>query len=288
MPSPFFFVHVMKTGGTSLRIHAEANFAPDEVFPPQDLGRFEAMVACIDVSGYLAVTPEQRRVLRFYSGHVPLAVADLAVPEALTITLVRDPVGRTLSYLKQSQRDHPEHRALSLEEIYDDPWFFPRMIENHQTKMLSMSADEVTRGQADPVFRHGDQLSSDLADQLRDDPAFLAVLAGQLQQAGTDAKAVMRFADRAPTELVHVDDARMATAIENLARIDVLGTTDHLEDLLAVLAQDHGWAVAAPIRANTTPPRPVSASFQDRIRRDNAYDQALYEQASQLRHRPRR
>ena len=109
----------------------------------------------------------------------------------------------------------------------------------------------------------------------------------QLQLAGNDARTTMRFADRAPTERVQVDDARLATAVANLDRVDVLGVTEHLDDLLGVLAQDHQWTLGPPERANASHDQePVSASFQARIARDNAYDRALHEHACRHRHRP--
>ena len=291
MDPPFFFVHPMKTGGVTLRRQALLNFTHDQLFPdPRGLDRFAAVVVYQSVGPFLTIEPETRRRIRFYSGHVPFAVAETAVPEAVTITLVRDPVARIVSYLRHCQRDHQEHRGCSLEEIYEDPWYSPRLIENYQTKLFSMSAAEAMQPQDDPVFQHLDHRTQSFTaaelEALRRDPEFVAEMQRQLQLAGNDARTSMRFADRAPTERVQVDDGRLATAVTNLDRVDVLGVTEHLDDLLGVLAQDHKWTIGPPERANASQDRePVSETFRARIARDNVYDQALYEHARRHRHR---
>jgi hypothetical protein len=57
----------------------------------------------------------------------------------VTVTIVRDPVERTISYLKHCKRYHDQHRELSLEEIYHDPFHFPCFIHNHQAKIFAMT-----------------------------------------------------------------------------------------------------------------------------------------------------
>src|SRR5689334_2857179 len=173
MARPFFFVHLMKTAGTSFRVHAAQHFEADEVFPPQQgVGDFEKIVQYVGVHQFMELTPADRSRIRFYSAHVPYTVARAAVPEAVTITVLRDPVERTLSYLRHSQRDHTQIDLRSLEEIYDDPWHRTRFVDNHQTKMLSMTLEESLRGAEDSMIRRFNPRHLPLPE-LRQDPAFL-------------------------------------------------------------------------------------------------------------------
>ena len=72
--------------------------------------------------------------------HTELLKADFT-----TFTVLRDPVERTLSYLRH-HRERTRRRELSLEEIYEDPADFRHFIENHMVKMLSLRAEEITDG----------------------------------------------------------------------------------------------------------------------------------------------
>jgi Sulfotransferase family len=59
-----------------------------------------------------------------------------------TLTILRDPVDRVVSYLKHAKRYHDQHQDLSLEEIYDDAFYFTTVMQNHQAKIFSMTADD--------------------------------------------------------------------------------------------------------------------------------------------------
>ncbi len=58
--------------------------------------------------------------LRIVLGHVPYAVRSLLTKDYVAMTLLRDPVDRTISYLKHCRRYHIEHMAQTLEQIYED------------------------------------------------------------------------------------------------------------------------------------------------------------------------
>ena len=127
---PFFFIHVMKTAGLTLDRHIQANFAPEERFPtPGDPPLHYMLIVKLRE----AVAERGDRV-RIWRGHFPYFVTDL-VPEAITMTLVREPVARTLSLLAQYRVQNEPDK--DLEAIYDDPTMNDRMICNHQTKIFS-------------------------------------------------------------------------------------------------------------------------------------------------------
>ncbi|MEO7157289.1 MAG: hypothetical protein ABI039_07005 [Vicinamibacterales bacterium] len=156
-----FFAHVMKTGGATFRQHVYNNYGPEEVYPdPQlDLKPEDIYRPNFRVSYLLALEPARRERIRAYMGHFPFAVAELLDIKPLILTILRDPVERTISYLKHCKRYHPQHRDLTLEEIYADPFYYPRFIENHQAKVFSMTPD-------DDIVSSWDVLKVD-ADRLR-------------------------------------------------------------------------------------------------------------------------
>jgi hypothetical protein len=60
----------------------------------------------------------------------------------VTATIVRDPVERTVSHLRNRQRHNPENRDWPLERIYDDPWVFPMGVHNYQVKVFALRASD--------------------------------------------------------------------------------------------------------------------------------------------------
>jgi hypothetical protein len=140
----FFFVHVMKTAGTSFVRRLRQEFPAEALYPcpaidwigPHD---FEAY---INIPRLLALTPERRAEIRMYTGHFPSYVTEEIDPDVTTLTLLRHPLDRTISVLKHFKREEPKFRDASLEEIYDDRETFRFFIENHQTKVFSLAAED--------------------------------------------------------------------------------------------------------------------------------------------------
>lgn len=138
-PRPFFFVHIMKTGGATLRQHIYANFEAGTVYP---VPKHDDMSRTSLIESLLELPPERRATMRGYMGHYPYVASQLLGVEPVTFTIVRDPVERTISYLKHCKRYHDQHRELGLEEIYRDPFYFPCFIHNHETKIFAMTEDD--------------------------------------------------------------------------------------------------------------------------------------------------
>jgi hypothetical protein len=69
----------------------------------------------------------------------------------VTLTILRDPIERTISYHKHCKRYHDQHRTLSLEEIYEDPFTFPALIRNHQAKLFAMTPDDEPESYLDVI-----------------------------------------------------------------------------------------------------------------------------------------
>jgi hypothetical protein len=137
----FFFIHVMKAAGGTLLQQILANFERDRVYP---LERLDPDMRTANYSlEYLTGLPAPRRArIRVFTGHFPFVAVELLGMELTTITLLRDPVERTLSYLRHCRRHHENHRGLSLEEIYEDPFFFPCFIKDHQAKLFALTVQD--------------------------------------------------------------------------------------------------------------------------------------------------
>jgi hypothetical protein len=144
----YFFVHIMKTGGATFRQHVYRNFPPGAVYPVPQVDDMERAWLIPTVVG---LPPERREALVAYTGHLPLVVAELLGLEFVTMTLLRDPVERTVSYLKHCKRYHEHHRDLPLEAIYEDEFYFRCFVHNHQTKMFAMDANDPLESYMDVV-----------------------------------------------------------------------------------------------------------------------------------------
>lgn len=248
-PPPVLFVHVMKTGGTTLFRHLRANYPLDELYPYRKLD-IQYNGDKVDVQHHLSMSylaslsEERRRHIRVYTGHFPYMAREILGGDLVTATILRDPVERTISLLRQFRRRVPWARdpdqplpkwaSFTLEEVYAHPRVHEPLVLNHQTKIFSMRA-------------------SDQPDSYMD--------------------------------VIHVDEARLALAKENLANVDIVGLTERYDDFLDQVEARFGWAVEREAVANATPAdddAPISDELRRQIIEDNAIDLELYEYAKQL------
>ncbi|MEK6251702.1 MAG: hypothetical protein AABM43_07130 [Actinomycetota bacterium] len=137
----FFFLHVMKTAGGTLRQQIFANFERDQVYP---WGRLDSDMLKANCNlEYLANLPVSRRArIRVFTGHFPFVAVDLLGGDLTTITVLRDPVERTISFLRQRKRNNPVHKAHRLEQMYEHPFLFRCFIENHQAKLFALTSQD--------------------------------------------------------------------------------------------------------------------------------------------------
>lgn len=148
LPPALFFIHVMKTAGGTFRLHLLERYGRDGVFPVRQsegpmfytlLGRLRELPA------------ERHRRLRAYSGHWPYCATSLVDRELTTLTVLRDPVDRIVSYLRNCRRTHPEVQGKPLEEIYEHPFLNPCFIQDHQAKVFAMVDDDEPESVMDVV-----------------------------------------------------------------------------------------------------------------------------------------
>jgi hypothetical protein len=140
----FFFVHLQKTGGTTLIHRLPRRFRPNEIYPDASDGPIETAVLSVDdlCDRWRARGAE----IRVITGHFPLCTKELLGGDLTTLTVLREPVERTLSYLRHHRASIPADSSKSLEEIYEDPFRFGGLIQNHMVKMLSLTVETMSDG----------------------------------------------------------------------------------------------------------------------------------------------
>jgi hypothetical protein len=147
----FFFLHVMRTAGGTVREHLMANFDPDVRYPDW---RIDPEGCYFDIDRVRNLPQERHSRIRMYMGHFPYVVSEL-VGDVVTITVLRDPVERTLSLLRQRRVKYEV--GMDIEEIYDgliqryDGLRFKRLAGNHQTKFFAMTKSDRLKNYMDVI-----------------------------------------------------------------------------------------------------------------------------------------
>jgi hypothetical protein len=147
---PIFFVHVMKTGGSTFRQHLVQHVGREALFPHPTLDPREASPN-LKVSYLAALPPERLAQMRAFSGHFPFFATEVVPRPSVVLTLLRDPVERTISYLKQHHRDRNLGPERTLESIYDLDWHRQLHLLNYQVRVFATTADEGVDSVLEPV-----------------------------------------------------------------------------------------------------------------------------------------
>jgi hypothetical protein len=133
----------MRTAGGTLRRRLRSLFGPDELYPTPEHDEMFRANQDLDL---LRGLPETRKAtIKVYAGHFPFMVRELIEPRPLVLSVVRDPVERTLSLLKlrsQGQR----YQGWDLEAIYEDPFLFRWLVHNHQTRVFGLTVEDEPKG----------------------------------------------------------------------------------------------------------------------------------------------
>ncbi len=143
-PQRYFFVHLQKTAGTTLFRRLKQHFGAEAVYPmPQYQGNVEAT---LDVNLLVERFAKHGDQIRVVTGHFPLCTVELLGAEFTTFTVLREPVERTLSFLRHQREVSPEYADASLEDIYARPLMRDGLVRNHMARMLSLTVAEMTDG----------------------------------------------------------------------------------------------------------------------------------------------
>ena len=146
----WFFVHLMKTGGTSLFFMLQRQFPREDIFPPRE----NAGLLSIDTRAAMAETGNPDSHFRLIAGHYPLSSIENAPGEWKTFTLLRHPVSRVLSALRR-QRDRSG--SGTAESIYDDPVRHQLWFDNYMVKALGSTLEDLQGGVFHSESRHLDR-----------------------------------------------------------------------------------------------------------------------------------
>ena len=273
----FFFIHVMKTGGTSFTEILDLNFAEDERHPNPGVAQsfFEGMESYMHVPKLISSVNDSNGRIRMVSAHVPYAVGSLLEGDYETLTVLRDPVERTISYLKHCRRYHIEHKGLALEDIYADAWFQASFIQNYQTKIFSMTPAECL---SENRFIDGSPILPP-RQEMGDGQGLSAELNAFRENA--PGRFCLEFYATS-TGVIDANDERLAMAKKNLDGINVVGVTEHYDLFVKQLNSQYNWETAPVPHRHLGESDHITAEFRNRIARDNTLDIKLYEHAKAI------
>ena len=247
-PARVLYLHLMKTAGTSLSemLRRWAGPGRSRVGLPLD----ELLVMS---------RPELGR-MRAIAGHFPFEVIGILPGVFQTATVIREPVGRTLSHFQEVRRQHDPDGELTLDEfVHSEVYAVPS--GNYQARQLAhtIDLDQAWIGYS-PMQRY-------------------------LQAGGQPDQAYPLQALFDSTPIFMSDEDLLKQASAHLSQIDIVGVTDHLETLTARLGGLFGAPTDAVPRLNTTPASShpdVPVALRREIERRTEVDRQLYEQALKL------
>ena len=275
----YLFIHVVKTGGTSVADIIEANFEVSQRYPGDILEKeenaFRRMEAYLYTPGILAAIHAQPEKYRIICAHVPYAIRALLPGDYITLSVLRNPISRTISYLKHCRRYHKEHIGLSLEEIYEDDWFHASFIANYQTKLFSMTPQEILAEERYGSYEPALPARSELGDGENLTPELIA-----LGERGGGRFSMECFA--ASTGVITIDDRRFERARENLHLTDLIGVTENYGRFLEKLVSQYGWNIDSIPHLHAGETENISKELLRRIEQDNAADIELHDLATSL------
>lgn len=141
----------MKTGSSTLVDHFRNNIGPRDLYPTGGIDTIPGNIDSATSIPHLLQLPAERQAeIRVYIGHFPYIAYQLLGIECVTVTILRDPVARIASHLRQA-KTQPRFHDHAIEEIYEDPFVFGMFLHNHQAKNFAMTKDDPLNGMMDII-----------------------------------------------------------------------------------------------------------------------------------------
>ena len=148
-PRRFFFVHLQKTAGTSLYFRLRRPLGRDAVYPTPEYEGLEGSDSDVDLLRDAFERHGDR--IQAVVGHFPLCTTELLGVPFTTLTILRDPYERTLSFLRHRREKLPDRDGTPLLDIYKERRTLHALVHNHMTKMLGLTPELMTNGMATMV-----------------------------------------------------------------------------------------------------------------------------------------
>lgn len=246
MTEVYFFLHIPKTAGTTFDSVLHQVFDPADVCPPYDYPEL-LRIPRADLSNY-----------RLFRGHFYYFFERLLPARPTFLTLLRDPVERTLSLYHHICRDpsHFQHHAMcSLRRGLADAVRSPELLPpNFQVTALACDLDPVGTMDA----------------------------ARAAHPEGFDERSVIygKMTKCLPTR----DD--LASACRRLEEMKFVGIAERFDDSVRLLCSAFGWTVPGYVSLNVAPARTrrdqIPPDVLDALMRAHELDYELYEFAKSL------
>lgn len=249
------FTHIMKAGGTSFCRQVRANHPDADVYPPVA----HQAAAKLFAWSLQAVDPAERQRLRWFLPHLPACTAELCGPDVVTTVVLRDPVARSVSHLRQvatrlagdGRGDDPDELARTMRALLDVDAYREWFLEDHQARVLALSLDELPRWDAN---------------------------------AANHFAITARWAGRRPWRraAAPIGPQRLDAARRRLDAMDVVGVLDHLDRFVGTVAERFGWPSTAAPHANQATSDVAPDDVVERLAEANGADELVVAHARAL------
>lgn len=240
------FLHIPKTGGSSLRDHVEKNVIASKLLMPGD------------TDAYRKVRQNYDRIVNYYDvvylrGHFSMNIKQFLNEHRKhteCITILRKPTGRIPSSYRY-QMKHWATEGSYIEQLKNEK------LENYVQLIDFIKEEAETSWLSQPQFHL----------ELNDG------MTRRLSGTGTSIP------------FGKVTEETFETAKRNLKqRFTTIGLTEEYNKFLFMLANKYNWKIDIRVRKNRTKRKPLSDAEKEAILSINRYDARLYEYAKTLSH----
>jgi hypothetical protein len=250
-PPRIFFVHVMKTAGTSLVNQLKRHYPPERQYPGSsefatEYGKKSSVTPLLEAS------KDEVDAIELFTPHVPAVAVSATSFDGFSCTVLREPVSRSVSHLAQLVRVYERHngRQVDPRRIWEHDGARTALLSNHQLRVFGLGRGE-----------EGDWTST-IALRL-----FLAEIIDN------------------PTLRVDplvMDERRLEFAMQTLESIGLVGVTEGLARFTTQLNEITGFSLNPDERWNVGPELDLDPALFDEIVMANELERPLYERACEL------